>query len=98
MTEQIEGIRQTLLEDGELSKLVPFRISKRNQNDKQRLAKLSNYAQPDPETLGLLVTSHSAWLANPGSFWDRPSPSIVTCPNPQAHIVGRYLQAVRDDV
>ena len=95
MTTALTNIYQMLSNDDELSKLVPFRVQPKGQNDKSRLALLMQYQGPDEDTLSLLRDKHDSWLDNPSSFWT-PAPVLAGASDPQAEIVNYYLQNDRD--
>ena len=98
ITAQLAFWHQKLSEDVELSKLVPYRIQKRGQADEQRFSRLQNYQGPDWETLSLLNDNHQYWLQEPALFWNiSPSSLAPFSEDPQAHIIGRYLETFGDN-
>lgn len=90
-------IWQVLSSDGDLSKMVPYRLKEKGQNERARRSKLSDYAGPDSDTKELLVSNYNLWLADPSAFWTRTLPIQINFLGPPAEIVGRLLQMDRDD-
>jgi hypothetical protein len=76
---------------------MKYSITER-QKDKVRLAKLGEYRGPDDDTIKLLDQHKEEWLRDPSSFWRLPSPPNANLLDPQAQVVGCFLQAKNDDV
>lgn len=86
-----------LAEDEGISKLVRYKVKKRGENDRTRLAKIFEFMGPDDDTLNLLNSNISAWTTDPAAFWMRPAPCFLGHIAAQAQIVGCYIQSERDD-
>ena len=77
--------------------MVPYHVKQKNQNEKIRFAKLLHYKGPDIDTVELLDSHYTLWLANPFYFWAGPLLPMVNLLEPQTQIVGLYLQTNRND-
>lgn len=97
LTSVLSDIQQMLSQDGELSKLVHFRVQERNQTDKARLEKVLQYQAIDKDTEEVLRDNHDRWMMEPSTFWIHPPAGLAQSADPQVRIVGRYLQTHRDN-
>jgi hypothetical protein len=96
ITSDLARYWQVLTNDPELAKLVQFRVVKKGENERARVAKVlqSNVCE---DTVSLLRDNHQRWMQDPSVFWKGPSPSATDSPDPQVQIVGRLLQTDPND-
>ena len=97
LSRKLEEIKTKLSEDKELSKMVPYRITERGQNETSRRNALLQYDGPDVDTVNLLDDNYEEWTRHPAFFWSNPTPKAVDPNNPQAYIVNQYLQTFRNE-
>lgn len=90
-------IHQVLSNDDELAKMVKYQVRERGQNEKNRLIKVLQFRGPDKDTSDLLRDNHQQWLQDPSMFWRRPPLLSADSSDPQAQIIGPFLQTSRDD-
>jgi hypothetical protein len=97
MTSTLAQYQQMFLADKELSKLVPFQIREKGQDDKARVEIVMQHEGTDAETIEILRLNHNRWLQDPSSFWICPPMMQTGHYDPQAQIVSRYLQTNSDN-
>lgn len=68
---------------------VPYRVVKRKVDPYD---KLLTYQGPDVATVRLLEDNCESWFTRPSEFWDRAPRPEITSLDPQAQIVGCFLQ------
>lgn len=90
-------MHQVLANDKELAKMVKYRVDERGHKEKNRLARVLQFRGPDKDTIDVLRNNHQQWLQDPSMFWRRPPLLLTDSSDPQAQIIGPYLQTSRDD-
>ena len=91
-------IHDLLAKDEDVSQRVRYQIKERGENDRIRLAKIFDFKDTDHDTLNVLGQNFDNWREYPENFWMRPMPYGLGPIEPQAEIVGCYIQTKRDDI
>ena len=96
VTAKLESIKQMLSDDPELAKLVPFRITSKGSNERNRVAKAlqSNICE---DTVATLRNNYQQWMQDPSAFWTGPLPCSVDSTDPRVQIVARSQQTDSDN-
>ena len=75
-----------------------YNVKEQGENERNRLARILDFQGPDHDTLMVLDRNFDNWSACPESFWIRPAHhDDLNSIQPQAHIVGLYIQTQCDD-
>lgn len=97
MTQVLKDIEQLLDQNEELRQRVNYNVRQKGHKERARLERLSGYQGPDEETLHLLHKHRTDWLETPWLFWSRSWDLGFAYLDPQAQIIGVYLQDRHDD-
>jgi hypothetical protein len=97
LDEHLGYIRSILERDKQLARHLGFNVQPKNNGDKRRIQKFTQYMGPDDDTRKLLTTNVDNWYHQPLRFWDHSS--TIDCDvsvDPQEQIYKAFLQSTHD--
>ncbi len=97
ITSILKDISAVLNGNVELSKSVPFNVKAKGQKDMERYKSLLHYQGPEKETIEVLAHYGDSWLQDPRTFWTPQQAPNLELLDPQAQIVGCFIQMDRSD-